>query len=69
MPYTVLLSEAAKTQLAVIKKSGDKPTLKKIASMLVELQEHPAQAPVRWNICGTMPLRKHGRAASTSSIA
>ena len=41
MPYTVLLSEAAKTQLAVIKKSGDKPTLKKIASMLVELQEHP----------------------------
>ena len=41
MPYTVLLSEAAKTQLAVIKKSGDKTTLKKIASMLVELQEHP----------------------------
>jgi len=41
MAYTVLISENAKAELAVIKKSGDKPTLKKIANMLVELQEHP----------------------------
>ncbi len=41
MTYAVLLSEAAKAELAVIKKSGDKPTIKKIAKMLVELQEHP----------------------------
>ena len=41
MAYTVLLSEQAKTELAVIKKSGDMPTLKKIAKLLVELQVHP----------------------------
>ena len=41
MAYTVLLSEQAKTEIAVIKISGDKPTLKKIANLLVELQEHP----------------------------
>ncbi len=41
MTYVVLLSEAAKTELAIIKKSGDKSTLKKIANLLVELQEHP----------------------------
>lgn len=41
MAYTVLLSEQAKTEIAVIKRSGDKPTLKKIANLLVELQEHP----------------------------
>lgn len=41
MFYTVLLSEQAKSEPAVIKKSGDKPTLKKIANLLVELQEHP----------------------------
>jgi len=27
--------------LAAIKKSGDEPTIKKIAKMLLELQEHP----------------------------
>ena len=41
MTYVVLLSEAAKAGLAIIKKSGDKSTLKKIANLLVELQEHP----------------------------
>ncbi len=41
MAYVVLLSEAAKAELAVIKHSGDKATIKKIANMLVELQEHP----------------------------
>lgn len=41
MAYVVFLSEAAQQQLAIIKKSGDKPTLKKIANMLIELQEHP----------------------------
>ena len=41
MTYVVLLSEAAKAELVVIKKSGDKSTLKKIANLLVELQEHP----------------------------
>lgn len=41
MAYVVLLSEAAKAELAVIKRSGDKATIKKIANMLVELQEHP----------------------------
>ena len=41
MTYVVLLSEAAKAELAIIKKSGDKSTLKKIANLLVELQEHP----------------------------
>lgn len=41
MAYVVLLSEAAKTELAKIKKSGDKATVRKIATMLVELQEHP----------------------------
>ena len=41
MVYSILFSEAAKAELAVIKKSGDKATLKKIANMLVELQEHP----------------------------
>ena len=41
MTYVVLLSEAAKAEIALIKKSGDKPTLKKIATLLAELQEHP----------------------------
>ena len=41
MVYSILFSEAAKAELAVIKKSGDKATLKKIANMLVELQVHP----------------------------
>lgn len=41
MAYTVLLSESAKAELAVIKHSGDKATIKKIANMLVKLQEHP----------------------------
>lgn len=41
MAYVVLLSEAAKAELAVIKRSGDKATIKKIANMLVELQKHP----------------------------
>lgn len=41
MAYVVILSEQAISELAVIKKSSDKPTLKKIANMLVELQEHP----------------------------
>lgn len=41
MAYAVLLSEQAEEELSVIKKSGDKSTIKKIANMLVELQEHP----------------------------
>ena len=41
MPYVVLLSESAKVQLAAIKKSGDKATIKKIATLLLELQQHP----------------------------
>ncbi len=42
MAYAVLLSEQAKEEIATIKKSGDKPTIKKITKMLVELQEHPS---------------------------
>ena len=41
MAYVVLLSEAAKAELAIIKKSGDKSAIKKIANILLELQEHP----------------------------
>lgn len=41
MAYVVLLLEAAKAELAIIKRSGDKPTIRKIAKMLLELQEHP----------------------------
>lgn len=41
MEYTVLLSESAKAELSIIKKSGDKPTLKKIANLLIELRVHP----------------------------
>lgn len=41
MTYTVYLSEQSKLELAAIKRSGDKVTIKKIANMLVELQEHP----------------------------
>lgn len=41
MAYAVLLSEQSKTELAVIKRSGDKKTLNKIAKLLIELQEHP----------------------------
>ena len=41
MAYVVFLSEQSKVELAAIKKSGDKATLKKIANMLIELQEHP----------------------------
>ena len=41
MAYVVLLSEAAKTELASINRSGDKATIRKIAKLLVELQEHP----------------------------
>ena len=41
MAYAVLLSEQAKEEISTIKKSGDKPTIKKIANMLLELQEHP----------------------------
>jgi hypothetical protein len=40
MAYAVLLSEQAKKEIGIIKKSGDKPTIKKIANMLLELQEH-----------------------------
>ena len=41
MSYVVFLSEQSKIELAAIKKSGDKATIKKIANMLIELQEHP----------------------------
>lgn len=41
MAYVVYLSEQAKTELAAIKRSGDKATVKKIANLLLELQEHP----------------------------
>ena len=41
MAYVVLLSEQSKTELAAIKRSGDKATIKKITNMLLELQEHP----------------------------
>ena len=41
MAYVVLLSEQSKTELAAIKKSGDKKTLNKIVNLLLELQEHP----------------------------
>jgi toxin YoeB len=41
MIYAVLLTEAAKAEMATIKHSGDKATIRKIAKMLVELQEHP----------------------------
>lgn len=41
MAYAVLLSEQAKEEITFIKKSGDKPTLKKISNLLLELQEHP----------------------------
>ena len=37
MAYVVLLSEQSKTELAAIKKSGDKKTLNKIANLLLEL--------------------------------
>ena len=41
MTYIVHLSESAKAELVNIKKSGDRITIKKIANMLIELQEHP----------------------------
>ena len=41
MAYVVYLSEQSKTELATIKRSGDKKTIKKIANLLIELQEHP----------------------------
>ena len=41
MAYVVLLTEQSKKELAIIKKSGDKATLNKIANLLLELQEHP----------------------------
>ncbi|MBO7590639.1 MAG: type II toxin-antitoxin system YoeB family toxin [Prevotella sp.] len=41
MTYAILLSEQAQEEIAAIKKSGDKPTIKKITNMLLELQEHP----------------------------
>ena len=41
MAYVVLLSEKAKTELAAIKGSGDQSTIKKVAKLLLELQEHP----------------------------
>jgi toxin YoeB len=41
MAYVVFLSEQSKTELAAIKRSGDKATIKKIAKLLLELQEHP----------------------------
>lgn len=41
MSFAVLLTESAKAELATIKHSGDKATIRKIANMLVELQEHP----------------------------
>ena len=39
MSFAVLLTESAKAELATIKHSGDKATIRKIANMLVELQE------------------------------
>ena len=41
MAYVVILSDTARAELSVIKHSGDKVTLSKIANILVELQEHP----------------------------
>lgn len=41
MAYVVILSDTARAELSVIKHSGDKVTLRKIANILVELQEHP----------------------------
>ena len=41
MAYVVILPDTARAELSVIKHSGDKVTLRKIANILVELQEHP----------------------------
>ena len=41
MASVIFLSEAAKAEMATINRSGDKATIRKIAKMLVELQEHP----------------------------
>ena len=41
MAYIVYLSEAAKTEMSLINRSGDKATIRKIAKMLAELQDHP----------------------------
>ncbi len=69
MTYVVLLSEAAKAELVVIKKSGDKSTLKKIANLLVELQEHPRIGTGQVEHLKHYALKRHGAGASTSSIA
>lgn len=41
MAYVVNLSEAARAEIVVIKRSGDKAIIKKITNMLLKLQEHP----------------------------
>ena len=49
MAYAILLSEQAKKEIAAIKKSGDKPTIKKITNMLWNFRSIREQALVRWN--------------------
>lgn len=70
MSYAVLLAEAAKAELAVIKRSGDKVTLRKIVNMLAELQEHPRTGTGQVeHLKHSMSLKKPGRAALIYTIA
>ena len=49
MAYAVLLSEQAKEEIATIKKSGDKPTIKKSQRCWWSFKSTLAQALVRWS--------------------
>ena len=68
MAYVVLLSEAAKTELGIIKKSGDKVTVKKIANLLLELQQHPRTGTGQVEHLKHFVFERHGRAVLTSTI-
>ena len=68
MTYVVNLSESAKAELVNIKKSGDRTTIKKIANMLIELQEHPRTGTGQVEHLKHFSIQRRGHVASTKSI-
>jgi len=50
MAYVVLLSEQSKVEIAAIKKSGDKATIKKFPTYSLSFRNIRVQVQVKWSI-------------------
>ncbi len=62
MKYKIIITEQFRKDLETLKRSGDKVSVKKVARLLVELEEHPETGtgnpePLRYNLSGLWSRR------------